>query len=126
VNHLRLAHRESDTLIGKDHRQSIISLVERKSGNAILKKVSKKTSQLIDSKIIYSLKPILEMIKTIIFDNGFEFSQHAETDAALQPISYFADPLSSWQRGTNENLNGLIRQYISQANSTLNSYKLKR
>jgi IS30 family transposase len=52
VNHLRQAHRESDTLIGKDHKQSIISLVERKSGNAILKKVSKKTSQLIESEII--------------------------------------------------------------------------
>jgi IS30 family transposase len=96
-------------------------LVERKSGNAILKKVSKKTSQLIYSAIIYSLKPILEKIKTIFFDNGLEFSQPAETDAALKPISYFADPLSSWQRGTNENLNGLVRQYISQANSTLNS-----
>ena len=108
----RLGHWEGDTLIGKDHKQAIVSLVERKSGYAILKKVSRKTSQLVRCAIIEGLKPISEKVKTITFDNGLEFSDHAMIDDALDSVSYFADPFSSWQRGSNENLNGLVRQYI--------------
>jgi IS30 family transposase len=108
----QVGHWEGDTLIGKGHKQAIVSLVERKSGYAVLKKVSKKTSELVRSAIIKGLKPISEKVKTITFDNGLEFSQHAKIDKALKSKSYFADPFSSWQRGSNENLNGLVRQYI--------------
>ena len=108
----QIGHWEGDTLIGKGHKQAIVSLVERKSGYAVLKKVSKKTSELVRSAIIKGLKPISEKVKTITFDNGLEFSQHAKIDKALKSKSYFADPFSSWQRGSNENLNGLVRQYI--------------
>jgi IS30 family transposase len=108
----QVGHWEGDTLIGKGHKHAIVSLVERKSGYAVLKKVSKKTSELVRSAIIKSLQPISEKVKTITFDNGLEFSQHAEIDKALKSKSYFADPFSSWQRGSNENLNGLVRQYI--------------
>ena len=108
----QIGHWEGDTLIGKGHKQAIVSLVERKSGYAVLKKVSKKTSELVRSAIIKGLQPISEKVKTITFDNGLEFSQHAEIDKALKSKSYFADPFSSWQRGSNENLNGLVRQYI--------------
>jgi IS30 family transposase len=108
----QVGHWEGDTLIGKGHKQAIVSLVERKSGYAVLKKVSKKTSELFRSAIIKGLKPISEKIKTITFDNGLAFSQHAKIDKAHKSKSYFADPFSSWQRGSNENLNGLVRQYI--------------
>ena len=100
------------SLIGKGYKQPIVSLVECKSGYAILKKVSKKTSELVGSVIIKGLEPISDKVKTITFDNGLEFSKHAAIDKALKSKSYFADPFSSWQRGSNENLNGLVRQYI--------------
>ena len=108
----RVGHWEGDTLIGKGHKQAIVSLVERKSGYAILRKVSKKTSELVGSEIIKGLEPISDKVKTITFDNGLEFSKHAAIDKVLKSKSYFADPFSSWQRGSNENLNGLVRQYI--------------
>ena len=108
----QIGHWEGDTLIGKGHKQAIVSLVERKSGYAVLKKVTKKTSELVSSAIIKGLKPISGKVKTITFDNGREFSDHAKIDKALESVSYFADPFSSWQRGSNENLNGLVRQYI--------------
>ena len=61
--------------------------------------------------IIESLIPIANRVKTITFDNGKEFVEHAKIDKALSSISYFADPYASWQRGSNENYNGLFRQY---------------
>jgi IS30 family transposase len=112
----QVGHWEGDTLIGKGHKQAIVSLVERKSGYAVLKKVSKKTSELVRSAIIKGLKPISEKVKTITFDNGLEFSQHAKIDKALKSKSYFADPFSSWQRGSNENLNGLSSTIYPQRN----------
>jgi IS30 family transposase len=108
----QIGHWEGDTLIGKGHKQAIVSLVERKSGYAVLKKVTKKTSELVSSAIIKGLRPISDKVKTITFDNVLEFSQHAAIDKSLRSKSYFADPFSSWQRGSNENLNGLVRQYI--------------
>ncbi|MFM8860837.1 MAG: IS30 family transposase, partial [Methylocystis sp.] len=65
----RVGHWEGDTLIGKGHKQAIVSLVERKSGYAILKKVSRKTSELVCSAIIEGLQPISGKVKTITFDN---------------------------------------------------------
>ncbi len=108
----QIGHWEGNTLIGKGHKQAIVSLVERKSGYAVLKKVTMKTSELVSSAIIQGLRPIAYKVKTITFDNGREFSDHAKIDEALDSVSYFADPFSSWQRGSNENLNGLVRQYI--------------
>ena len=51
-------------------------------------------------------------MKTLTFDNGKEFAEHSRIDAALNSITYFADPFASWQRGSNENFNGLLRQHI--------------
>ena len=50
-----------------------------------------------------------------IYDNGKEFAEHARIDKAVGSTGYFADPFASWQRGSNENLNGLIRQYIPKS-----------
>lgn len=124
----QLGHWEGDTLIGKSHKQAIISLVERKSGYAVLAKVGNKTAHLVSSAIIDRLKPIAMKVQTLTFDNGKEFSEHAKIDSALGSISYFADPYSSWQRGSNENLNGLIRQYIPKSRplSTVSDKELAR
>ena len=62
--------------------------------------------------MIRRLRSVHSLAKTITYDNGKEFAEHARIDRALGSTSYFADPFASWQRGSNENLNGLVRQYI--------------
>ena len=111
----QIGHWEGDTLIGKSHKQAIVSLVERKSGYAVLAKVRNKSAHLVSCAIINRLKPIAMKVQTLTYDNGKEFAGHATIDHALGSVSYFADPYSSWQRGSNENLNGLIRQYIPKS-----------
>jgi len=113
----RVGHWEGDTLIGAGRQQAIVSLVERKSGYCLLAHVPRKTSEAVKAAIVQSLSPIRARVKTLTFDNGLEFAQHGEVDQALQSISYFADPYASWQRGTNENTNGLVRQYLPKSRS---------
>lgn len=112
---LRVGHWEGDTLIGARHKQAIVSLVERKSGYAILARVNNKTADLVTGAIIKRLQPYAARVQTLTYDNGKEFAEHAKIDKALGSTCYFADPFSSWQRGSNENLNGLIRQYIPKS-----------
>jgi IS30 family transposase len=125
---LQIGHWEGDTLIGKSHKHAIVSLVERKSGYAVLAKVEKKTADLVSTAIIKRLMPISERVQTLTFDNGKEFANHASIDKALGSTTYFADPYSSWQRGSNENLNGLIRQYIPKSRplSTVTDNELEK
>ncbi len=74
------------------------------------------------------LKPLSTKVRTLTYDNGKEFANHASIDQALGSISYFADPYSSWQRGSNENLNGLIRRYIPKSRplSTVSDVELSK
>jgi IS30 family transposase len=111
----QMGHWEGDTLIGKRHKHAIVSLVERKSGYAVLAKVENKTADLVSAAIIRRLKPISKRVQTLTYDNGKEFANHGKIDRVLGSTTYFADPYSSWQRGSNENLNGLIRQYIPKS-----------
>ena len=108
----QVGHWEGDTVIGAAHKQDVVTLVERKSGYAVLAKVKNKTSDLVSSAIITKLNAVTPLVKTLTFDNGKEFAEHARIDTALQSTTYFADPFASWQRGSNENFNGLLRQYI--------------
>jgi len=113
----QVGHWEGDTLMGTRHRHAIVSLVERKTGYAVLAKVDRKTSDLVSGAIIRRLMSMHSLVKTVTYDNGKEFADHARVDQALGSTGYFADPFSSWQRGTNENLNGLVRQYIPKKRS---------
>ena len=108
----QVGHWEGDTVIGAAHKQAVVTLVQRKSGYAVLAKVKNKTSDLVSSAIITKLNAVTPLVKTLTFDNGKEFAEHSRIDAALNSTTYFADPLASWQRGSNENFNGLMRQYI--------------
>jgi IS30 family transposase len=103
---------ECDTVIGAAHKQAIVTVVERKSGYAVMAKVSNKTSDLVGSAIIQALKPFEARVKTLAYDNGKEFSGHAGIDETLGSMGYFARPSASWERGSNENFNGLLRQYV--------------
>ena len=123
----QIGHWEGDTVIGAAHKQAIVTLVERKSGYALIAKVSNKTSDLVSQAIITQLNAVTPLVKTLTFDNGKEFAEHRRIDTALQSTTYFADPFASWQRGSNENFNGLLRQYIPKKRplSTVTNQELR-
>jgi IS30 family transposase len=101
---------EADTIIGQNHRQAIVSLVERKSKFVRLEKVARNTAELVGQAIREQLQPL--KVQTITSDNGREFAHHQRIADQLKADFYFAHPYSSWERGLNENTNGLVRQYF--------------
>lgn len=113
---------------GAAHKQAIVTLVKRKSGYALISKVSNKTLELVSNAIISKLGCVAPLVKTLTFDNGKEFAEHARIDQALQSTIYFADLFASWQRGSNQNLNDLLRQYIPKKRplSTVTDRELRR
>ena len=103
---------EADTIIGKQHKMAIVSLVERKTGLTLIQRVAHKTAQDVSAAMIRLMRPLKAHVTTITSDNGREFAGHAVVASALSVDFYFAHPYASWERGTNENTNGLIRQYF--------------
>ena len=103
---------EVDTIIGKDHKGAIVTLVDRKSKYTLMKIVESKRADVVTKAIVELLHPIKHLVHTITADNGKEFSYHEEVAKSLNIDFYFCDPYSSWQRGLNEHTNGLIREYI--------------
>jgi len=123
----QVGHWECDTVIGASHKGAVVTMVERKSGYAVMAKVEKKTSELVSSAIVDKLQPMAARVKTLTFDNGKEFAGHAHIDQQLQSTAYFARPFASWERGSNENLNGLLRQYVpkKRAMSTVSDEEIR-
>ena len=123
----QVGHWECDTVIGTSHKGAVVTMVERKSGYAVMTKVEKKTSELVSSAIVDKLQPLAARVKTLTFDNGKEFAGHAHIDQQLQSTAYFARPFASWERGSNENLNGLFRQYVpkKRAMSTVTDEEIR-
>jgi IS30 family transposase len=113
----RLGDWEVDTIIGKGHHQAIVSLTERKSRLALLRKVERKTAQAVADAVIELMKSLPVRTYTITSDNGKEFADHERIAKELNTDIYFAHPYSSWERATNENMNGLIRQYFPKKRS---------
>lgn len=101
---------EADTIIGRNHQQAIVSLTERKSKLTRLEKVIRNTAELVGQAVREQLQPLT--VHTITSDNGREFAQHQSIAHQLKADFYFAHPYSSWERGLNENTNGLVRQYF--------------
>ncbi|HYX72532.1 MAG TPA: IS30 family transposase [Nitrososphaera sp.] len=108
----RLGDWEIDTIIGKGHQQAIVSIVERQSKLTRMAKVERKTGEAVEAAVIKLLKPIKDRVHTITSDNGKEFAGHQAIAEALRADFYFAHPYHSWERGLNENTNGLARQYF--------------
>jgi IS30 family transposase len=108
----RLGDWEVDTIIGKGHRHAIVSLTDRKSRLGLLRKVERKTSRAVADAVIELLGSLPVRAQTITADNGREFADHERISKDLKADVYFAHPYSSWERATNENMNGLIRQYF--------------
>jgi len=111
----RLGDWEDDTIIGVRHSGALLSVVERKSGLTLLGKLGRKTAEMVQDTATRLLDPYRDLVHTITNDNGKEFAAHQAIAKALDCDVYFAHPYSSWERGTNENTNGLIRQYIPKS-----------
>jgi IS30 family transposase len=108
----RIGDWEGDTIIGAGRQGAIVTLVERKSRFTLLKQVANRTAAAVEEAILDLLRPYQAATHTITFDNGKEFANHQSIAKKLQAEVYFAHPYASWERGTNENTNGLIRQYV--------------
>lgn len=109
-------HLEVDTIIGQNHIGAIITLNDRASGMLWMRKVDTKDATVVRLKLAEMLEEIRPYIRSITADNGKEFAEHQYiTDDYCD--FYFANPYSPWERGSNENLNGLIRQYIPKSSS---------
>ena len=108
----RLGDWEIDTLVGKGHRGALVSLVERKSRYTLLLPVAQRLANLVADATISLLLPLAGFVHTITGDNGKEFAEHVRIAETLKANFYFAHPYSAWERGTNENTNGLVRQYF--------------
>lgn len=108
----RIADWEGDTVVGCGHQGVLITLVERKSRYTLAAPLPRRTSALVGQAMIDLLRPHKERCKTITLDNGKEFADHEFVAKCLQAKVYFAHPYCSWERGLNENHNGLLRQYF--------------
>lgn len=108
---------ELDTIIGKNHKGAIVTLNDRSTGWFKIKKVASKDSNIVRQAVVELLTDIKPYIYTITSDNGKEFAMHQEISKELNIDFYFANPYSPWERGANENLNGLLRQYIPKSTS---------
>ena len=108
-----VGHWEGDLMIGKNQKSAIGTIVERKSRYTLIVKLKARNSKEVAkmfSKILNKLNPILK--KSMTYDNGIEMARHKEITNKTGMKIYFAHPYSSWERGTNENTNGLIRRYL--------------
>jgi transposase, IS30 family len=103
---------EIDTIIGKDNRGAILTINDRATGMVKIRKLKGKDALELAAKVEEALKDWKPYLRTITSDNGKEFAAHKVISEALEIDFYFAHPYHSWERGSNENLNGLIRQYI--------------
>jgi IS30 family transposase len=115
-----LGHWEIDTVLGKGSRHCIVTIVERVSGNTLIGKLASRTKEQLTAKTIELIHRHRMHFKTITADNGTEFHGYADIETATGVPFYFANPHHSWERGTNENTNGLIRQYLPK-NSSMRS-----
>jgi IS30 family transposase len=113
----RIGDFEADTIIGAGKKGAIITIVDRKSMYLKMSIPSTKKADETAKKMVKLLTPFKDRILTITTDNGFEFAEHKKVSKSLNCDYYFCHPYCSWERGLNENINGLIRQYIPKGSS---------
>ncbi|WP_187264816.1 IS30 family transposase [Pontibacter beigongshangensis] len=116
----RFGDLEIDTVIGKNHQGAILTINDRATGLLRMRKVARKEAQLVKEAAIELLAEFKPYLHTMTADNGKEFALHQQISQALEVDFYFAHPYHSWERGANENLNGLIRQYVPKSSALEN------
>lgn len=108
-----IGHWQGDSLVSRKSLAALNSLTERTSRLLLLTKISRKTADETTNAVVRSFKELPEaMKKTLTMDNGTENAMHEEITVATGVKCYLADPYASWQRGTNEQINGLVRRYL--------------
>ena len=108
----QVGHWEFDSIVGPSHASSLVTGVERKSGFVVIARLDQPGAQGASQAMARLLRPMAHCVKTITTDNGSKFARHQWLDSVLGCTSYFCTPYASWERGSNENANGLIRQYL--------------
>lgn len=108
----RIGDWEGDTIIGKGRRSALLTMVERKTLYTVIVRLTGKRADLLAEAAVQGLQHLKDRVKTITLDNGLEFARHETIAEGLGTDIYFAHPYASWERGINENTNGLIRQYF--------------
>jgi IS30 family transposase len=108
-----------DTIVGSSHSEHILTINERATGKVWIRKMYNASASEALRQVGRALRPLAGkgLVKTITTDNGVQFSCHQQIARELNIDYYFATPYHSWERGSNENLNGLIRQYIPKKTS---------
>ncbi|MCU7902257.1 MAG: IS30 family transposase [Candidatus Thiodiazotropha sp. (ex Lucinoma aequizonata)] len=103
---------EGDTVMGKDLKSALLTMVERKTLYTVIMRLTGKQLGLLAEAAVAGLRALKLNILTITLDNGLEFVDHDIIAQGLDADIYFSHPYYSWERGINENTNGLIRQYF--------------
>ena len=116
----RMGDWEGDTVIGKNHQGVLVTLAERKSRYFLAGQLRSKHAEGVTAKVNSLLRPHKHKCHTVTFDNGREFAGHEAIAAELTADIYFAHPYHSWERGLNENSNGLLRQYFPKGMELIN------
>jgi len=112
----QLGHWEADTVVGPG-RPCILSLVERKTGYVVIGQLRARTTAAVNRRATALIQAQRHPVRTITADNGTEFHDYPAIERATGTRFYFATPHHAWERGTNENTNGLIRQYLPKRRS---------
>ena len=110
-------HWEIDTVKGTGSKDCIVTIVERKTGLVQIGKLLNSTTAELNKRTLKLINRFSSCFKTITSDNGTEFHQYKDIENKTGVKFYFANPYHSWERGTNENMNGLIRQYLPKGSS---------
>ena len=108
----RVGDWQAELVIGVGQKQALVTINERTSRYLLIAHVPFKTAELVSQAMIAVLKPYSMCVHTLTTDNGREFAQYERIAATLDADFFFAHPYSSWERGANENMNGLIRQFF--------------
>lgn len=116
-NRSRIGHWEIDTVIGARDNHCIVTIVERKTRFTLIGKLPNRTTKELNKAVIKLIEQQCRKVKTITADNGTEFHGFLKIEEATGCEFYFANPYHSWERGLNENTNGLIRQYLPKGKS---------
>ena len=113
-----VGHWEGDTMLGdRQAGPCVLSLVERKTGYLALGQLRRRTSAQVNRRARRLIRRQPHPVQTITVDNGTEFHEYAALERTTAAQFYFATPHHAWERGTNENTNGLIRQYLPKGQS---------
>jgi IS30 family transposase len=110
-------HWEMDTIVSATDRHCVVTLVERVTGCVLLGKLRSRSVAATNRRVLQLIRAHRHLFKTITVDNGTEFHGYRDIERATGTTFYFATPYRSWERASNENANGLIRQYIPKRTS---------